>query len=158
LQAAVLPASRGEVIRDALRDWRFEGIAAASLSLLRRSMPKRSEKKKAVGSKTSKKATATSVGVQGAPSCVRRDWLWGLILILAVILTYTPVWKAGFVWDDDAMLTTNPTIVGPLGLKEIWTTSAADICPLTLTTFWIEHALWGFRATRKPTAISAMLL
>jgi tetratricopeptide (TPR) repeat protein len=28
-------------------------------------------------------------------------------------------------------------------LKEIWTTSAADICPLTLTTFWVEHALWG---------------
>jgi tetratricopeptide (TPR) repeat protein len=28
-------------------------------------------------------------------------------------------------------------------LKEIWTTSAAHICPLTLTTFWTEHALWG---------------
>jgi hypothetical protein len=28
-------------------------------------------------------------------------------------------------------------------LKEIWTTRAADICPLTLTTFWVEHALWG---------------
>jgi hypothetical protein len=28
-------------------------------------------------------------------------------------------------------------------LKEIWTTRAADICPLTLTTFWAEHALWG---------------
>src|SRR5208282_544874 len=25
---------------------------------------------------------------------------------------------------------------------EIWTTSAADICPLVLTTFWVEHALW----------------
>jgi hypothetical protein len=37
----------------------------------------------------------------------------------------------------------NPCIVGPLGLKEIWTTEAADICPLTLTTFWAEHALWG---------------
>ena len=41
------------------------------------------------------------------------------------------------------VLTANPCIVGPLGLKEIWTTSAADICPLTLTTFWVEHALWG---------------
>ena len=41
------------------------------------------------------------------------------------------------------MVTANPCIVGPLGLKEIWTTSAADICPLTLTTFWVEHALWG---------------
>jgi tetratricopeptide (TPR) repeat protein len=67
----------------------------------------------------------------------------GLILILFVILAYTPVWKAGFVWDDETILTANPCIVGPLGLKEIWTTSAADICPLTLTTFWTEHALWG---------------
>ncbi|MCE0497430.1 MAG: tetratricopeptide repeat protein, partial [Methylacidiphilales bacterium] len=44
---------------------------------------------------------------------------------------------------DDSMLTANPVIVGPLGLKEIWTTSAADVCPLTLTTLWLEHALWG---------------
>jgi protein O-mannosyl-transferase len=64
-------------------------------------------------------------------------------LFLLVILAYTPVWHAGFIWDDDAMLTANPSIVGPLGLKEIWSTSAADICPLTLTTLWLEHAIWG---------------
>ena len=85
----------------------------------------------------------TSVLTQGPPSWFRRDWLWGLMLILSVILVYTPVWKAGFVWDDEPILTANPCIVGPLGLKEIWTTGAADICPLTLTTFWSEHALWG---------------
>jgi tetratricopeptide (TPR) repeat protein len=71
------------------------------------------------------------------------DWLWGLILVLSVILTYTPVWRAGFIWDDDVHLTANPCIVGPLGFKEIWTTRAADICPLVLTTFGLEHALWG---------------
>ena len=63
--------------------------------------------------------------------------------MLFIILTYMPVWQAGFIWDDDVVLTANPCIVGPLGLKEIWTTSAADICPLVLTTFWVEHALWG---------------
>ncbi len=72
-----------------------------------------------------------------------RDWFWGLILVLAVFLVYSPVWWAGFIWDDDVVVTANPVIVGPLGLKEIWTTSAADICPFTLTTFWVEHALWG---------------
>ena len=77
------------------------------------------------------------------PSWLSRDWLWGLLLVLAVIVTYSPVWWAGYVWDDDGLVTANPCIVGPLGLKEIWTTSAADICPLTLTTFWLEHALWG---------------
>jgi len=77
------------------------------------------------------------------PSWFKRDWLWGLILILAVILTYTPVWWAGFVWDDDINVTANPCIVGPLGLKEIWTTTHAGYYPLVLTTVWVEHALWG---------------
>lgn len=95
------------------------------------------------GSGVSTKATTKNVGIQVPPFWFRRDWLWGLILILFVILVYTPVWRAGFIWDDDAILTANPCIVGPLGFKEIWTTSAADICPLTLTTFWVEHALWG---------------
>src|SRR5258708_4189201 len=85
------------------------------------------------------KAITTSEGAQGPRSWIRRDWLWGLILILFVILVYTPVWRAGFIWEDDLHLTANPCIVGPLGLKEIWTTSAAIICPLTLTTFWVEH-------------------
>ena len=73
-----------------------------------------------------------------------RDWFWGLVLILAIFLAYLPVWFAGFIWDDNLVLTDNASIAGPLGFKEIWTTSAADICPLTLTTFWLEHALWGF--------------
>jgi tetratricopeptide (TPR) repeat protein len=100
-------------------------------------------KNKLASSGVSTKVPTTSVNAQGPPSWFRCDWIWGLILILFVILTYTPVWKAGFVWDDSGILTANPCIVGPLGLKEIWTTHAADICPLTLTTFWVEHALWG---------------
>ena len=73
----------------------------------------------------------------------RRDEFLGFLLILAVFIVYQPVWNAGYLWDDDHHLTANPVIVGPLGLKEIWTTQAAMICPLTLTTFWVEHALWG---------------
>ena len=106
-------------------------------------MAKRSKKKQVAGSGVSKMSPQQAWAFKGRRSWFRRDWLWGLILILSVILTYTPVWHAGFIWDDDAVLTANPCIVGPLGLKEIWTTSAADICPLVLTTFWVEHALWG---------------
>jgi hypothetical protein len=83
-------------------------------------MANRSKINKAGGSGAFTKITATSLGVQGAPSWFSRDSLWGLILILSVILTYTPVWKAGFVYDDSLLLTTNPCVVGPLGLKEIW--------------------------------------
>jgi hypothetical protein len=106
------------------------------------------EKSLSIG--VSMKVPTTSVRTREPRSWFRRDGLWGLILILFVILAYTTVWKAGFVWDDEIILTANPCIVGPLGLREIWTTSAADICPLTLTTFWMEHALWGI----EPAAIS----
>ncbi len=73
----------------------------------------------------------------------RQDWGGALLLILAVLLVYSPLWNAGYIWDDDYHLTNNPCIIGPLGLKEIWTTSAGQFFPLVLTTFWIEHALWG---------------
>src|SRR3984893_15102739 len=108
-------------------------------------MGKRSTKKKVPGRRIFKNVTATSVRVQGSPAWFRHDWIWGLILILSVILTYTPVWQAGFIWDDDDHLTRNPCIVGPLGLKEIWTTSAARICPLVLTNFWVQHRLWNLQ-------------
>jgi tetratricopeptide (TPR) repeat protein len=106
-------------------------------------MAKRSKKKKARSSEIPAKVPATGAVAQWLPSWLSREWLLGLILVGAVILTYLPVWHAGYIWDDDLVVTANPVIIGPLGLKEIWTTSAADICPLTLTTFWLEHALWG---------------
>ncbi len=40
-------------------------------------------------------------------------------------------------------LTQNPCIVGPLGFVDIWTSGNADYFPLTLTTLWLGHALWG---------------
>ena len=79
----------------------------------------------------------------GLASSKRRDWFWGVALVLAIVATYQPVWRAGFIWDDTYHVTTNPCIVGPLGLKEIWFTDAGRLFPLTFTTFWFEHALWG---------------
>jgi len=106
-------------------------------------MAKRSKKMKARSSEIFVQMADTGAVGQRPPSWLRRDWVWGVILILAVILAYQPVWHAGFIWDDDDHVTANPCIVGPLGFKEIWTTSYADISPLTRSTFWLEHALWG---------------
>ncbi len=84
-----------------------------------------------------------------APPSLRDDFwqngLQGLALLAAVVLTYLPVLRAGFIWDDDLHVTSNPVIIGPLGLVDIWTTSAAQYYPLVLTTFWVEHALWGLQ-------------
>ena len=100
----------------------------------------------ATGNRKRMRKTVKSAPVLGdIPAWMRSDWFWALILVAAIFAVYQPVWTAGFVWDDEVVLRANPCIVGPLGLKEIWTTSAADICPLTITTFWLEHALWGLR-------------
>ena len=69
-------------------------------------------------------------------------WQGGLIIFL-VLLAYLPAMHGGFIWDDDSHLTANPCIVGPLGFKAIWTSSAATYYPLVLTSFWVQHAIWG---------------
>ena len=72
-----------------------------------------------------------------------RDWLKALLLVVAVHFAYEPAWHGGFIWDDNTHITTNPCIVGPLGFKAIWTSSAATYYPLVLTSFWVQHAIWG---------------
>ena len=73
----------------------------------------------------------------------RRTLFISLCLALATFLAYQPAWHAGFIWDDDSHLTRNPCIVGPLGFKEIWTSSQAVYYPLVLTSFWILHKFVG---------------
>ena len=73
----------------------------------------------------------------------RRDWFWALLLIAFVFIAYIQVFRAGFLWDDESHLTQNPCVVGPLGLKEIWTTTQAVYYPLVLTMFWALHKFFG---------------
>ena len=64
-------------------------------------------------------------------------------LAAAIVIAYGSSLRGDFLWDDDLHITANPTIVGPLGLQEIWTTARANYFPLVLTNFWVQHALWG---------------
>ncbi|MGC2626432.1 MAG: hypothetical protein WA269_06310, partial [Candidatus Udaeobacter sp.] len=73
----------------------------------------------------------------------RRDWFWALLLIVFVFIAYAQVFRADFIWDDESHLTQNPCVIGPLGLKEIWTTTQAVYYPLVLTTFWALHKFVG---------------
>ena len=73
----------------------------------------------------------------------RRDWFWALLLIAFVFVAYAQVFRADFIWDDESHLTRNPCVIGPLGLREIWTTAQAVYYPLVLTTFWMLHKFIG---------------
>lgn len=75
-------------------------------------------------------------------SVVRPLALGGLLAAL-LFAAYAGSLRGQFLWDDDLHITANPTIIGPLGLKEIWTTARANYFPLVLTNFWAQHALWG---------------
>ena len=100
----------------------------------------------AVDTRNASNSSLAAIGKESAPSTRsfgRRDWLFVAALVTAVFLAYQPVWQAGFIWDDDEHLTANRYIVGPLGIKDIWTTRASEICPLLQSTFWLEHAAWG---------------
>jgi len=81
-------------------------------------MAKQSKRKKVASSEIPAKVVGTDAVAQRLPSWLICDWLWGLILVVAVILVYQPVWHAGFIWDDDDHVTANPCIIGPLALKE----------------------------------------
>jgi tetratricopeptide (TPR) repeat protein len=73
----------------------------------------------------------------------RRDSFWALLLIAFVLIAYAQVFRANFIWDDESHLTRNPCVIGPLGLKEIWTSAQAVYYPLVLTTFWTLHKFVG---------------
>jgi len=72
-------------------------------------------------------------------------------LILAVaalfaltVITYWPVLRYGFIWDDDDHFTENPAMTHPRGLAKIWSDlSISRYYPLTLTDFWLQRRLWG---------------
>jgi protein O-mannosyl-transferase len=74
---------------------------------------------------------------------LRLYWLPAAALVVAIFIAYARVWHAGYIWDDDDHLTHNPCIIGPLGFNDIWTTSRAVYYPLVLSSFWVQHSLWG---------------
>jgi tetratricopeptide (TPR) repeat protein len=93
-----------------------------------------------------------------------RDFGQAAGLLGLVFVAYWMALRGGFLWDDDLHVTANPVIIGPLGLKEIWTTARANYFPLVLTNFWAQHQLWGLNplgyhlVTWACHAVSAVLL
>ncbi|MBD3237834.1 MAG: tetratricopeptide repeat protein [Candidatus Eisenbacteria bacterium] len=73
-----------------------------------------------------------------------------LLLLAAVALVYTPVYRAEFIWDDDDYLLLNPLLTEEGGWAEIWDPSSPrnpQFYPLVFSSFRIERGLWGTDAT-----------
>lgn len=75
---------------------------------------------------------------------------WATVLPAAallgmVIIAYAPVYRAGFIWDDDDYVIENSTLRDRAGLWRIWSDPAAtpQYYPLVHTTFWLEYRAWG---------------
>jgi Flp pilus assembly protein TadD len=71
-----------------------------------------------------------------------------LFIVLATLMAYSPVFTAGFIWDDDDYVINNLHLNDWDGLREMWFHPAAtpQYYPLVFTTFWLEHHLWGLHA------------
>ncbi|MFA5251012.1 MAG: tetratricopeptide repeat protein [Phycisphaerae bacterium] len=75
-------------------------------------------------------------------------WIYiviGAALIVACLIAYAPVMRAGFIWDDDAYVTENPLLSAKDGLKRIWFSfdQPSQYFPMTYTVFRLEYKLWG---------------
>ncbi len=75
-----------------------------------------------------------------------RAWLFGVLLVVATVVTYLPCLDGGIVWDDDAWTVhLRPLFESRSALWQIWTnpTALQQYYPVTGTTFWLDHHLWG---------------
>lgn len=64
-------------------------------------------------------------------------------LVLLTVLAYLPVFRAGFIWDDDTTITAN-AITQPGGLYRTWfTTAQPNYWPLTWSGLWLQWQAWG---------------
>lgn len=83
------------------------------------------------------RATAVSIN--------RLDWQIAITLALATLVTYSQSWAFDFTnWDDGAYITNNSNLHDVAGLVRVWFSSQNEqYYPLTFTTFWLEHQLWG---------------
>jgi len=82
-----------------------------------------------------------------ACSFPRNGWSWlaGLSLLLAPFVVYAPLLDAGYIWDDNALVTDNLTLRSLDGLRRMWFVPGAtpQYYPATYSSFWVEYRLWG---------------
>jgi len=68
------------------------------------------------------------------------------LVVIVTFIAYMPALRAGFIWDDDILVTKNPWIKATDGLLRFWWTTpkeTPDFFPLTSSLFWVQWRMWG---------------
>lgn len=84
------------------------------------------------------------------PLTIRRPpWLLLLAVAVVVVAVYAPSLRGGFIWDDESYIRSNADLRSVAGLRRIWLEplSSPQYYPLTFSSFWVEHQLWGTEPT-----------
>lgn len=69
-------------------------------------------------------------------------------LVILTCAVYIPALHGGFIFDDEVVISHNPRIKSPDGLKRIWfSTEEWDYFPISYSSFWLEWRLWGANPT-----------
>jgi len=69
------------------------------------------------------------------------------LLVVAVFFAYQPALHGKFIWDDESWTSNISSLLrDSSGLRLMWCkpTALQQYSPLTGTTFWLDHQLWGF--------------
>ena len=94
---------------------------------------------------TNKNPAKSAIDAQGTVghTSYKSGLLVGLI-VLITLMAYIPALQGGFIWDDDAYVTENPTLRSVQGLARIWLEprSTPQYYPLVFSSFWVEYHLW----------------
>ncbi len=79
---------------------------------------------------------------------MKAAWQSAAGIVLVTLVVYFPALRAGFVWDDDLLITGNSMVKADDGLYRFWfTTEARDYYPLTSSAWWLQWRLWGNNPT-----------
>ncbi len=80
-------------------------------------------------------------------SWIMNPWLLGIVLVVLTAWAYLPAIHGDFLWDDETHLTDN-IVLQANGLYRVWfTTDTSNYWPLTFSSYWIEHRIWGLNPT-----------
>ena len=73
-----------------------------------------------------------------------RWWIGCAAILVASFAVYAPALDGDFVFDDDIHVIENP-VLEEGGLRRMWLTPPENFnyWPITWTSYWIEHRLWG---------------